>query len=134
MAVATRYINIDEYSDRQNRAAQRILDALDRGETRLQEHYTQVRNHKRASCRKVINIRIPVPGSEPLAFSVFMRDVSSSGAGFIYPGPIHADQVLIGIPIPGREDTWFQGTIARRKEFVQEGFWDYGVRFTDRLT
>ncbi|HBN75219.1 MAG TPA: hypothetical protein DD473_05265 [Planctomycetaceae bacterium] len=134
MVVETQFISAEQYSERQKRSAQRILDSLDRGEARLQDHYTQVRNYKRASCRKVIHVRISNPGGEPFAFSVFMRDVSSSGAGFIYPGPIPHDKILIGIPIPGRDDTWFEGVIARRKEFMQEGFWDYGVRFTGRLT
>ena len=133
MAVASNYQSVENYSDRQTKTAMRILDTLDRSESRLIDHYTQIRHHKRASCRKVIHIRIPVPGGQPEAFSVYMRDVSASGAGFIYPGEIQTSEVMVGIPIPGKDDTWFQGKIVRCKEFMQEGFWDFGVKFTGRL-
>ncbi|MCA8986340.1 MAG: PilZ domain-containing protein [Planctomycetaceae bacterium] len=134
MTTMAAYYSVEQYPEKLSRTAQRILDTLDRGESRLHDHYSQVRGHQRTTCRKVINVRIPQIGGPPQSFSVYMRDVSSGGAGFIYPGHIPEEKVMIGIPIPGRDDTWFEGKIVRRKEYIQEGFWDYGVKFTDRLT
>ena len=134
MATRTDYLSVEHYSEKQRRVVQRLLDALAKNDHRLNDHYSQIRTHERKRGKNLLFVRIPHPHEEPTTFSVHMRDISSSGTSFIYPGELDTRSILVGIPIPGREPTWFQAEVVRCKQIIDEDFWDYGVRFRGRLS
>lgn len=133
MAVNQNYLTSEHYTEKQKRSAQRLIESLVRTESRLSDHYSQVRSHQRQVCRNILLIRIP-NGENTVGFSVYMRDISASGTSFLYPGVIEAQEILVGIPVTGREPTWFQGKVVRCKQVMNEDFWDYGVKFLQRLS
>lgn len=128
------YVSVENYSDRQRRSVQRVLDLLARNDHRFSDHYTPVRKHQRQHCHNLLTIRVPgLLADESAEFSVYMRDISPRGTSFVYPGMLDMTEIQIGIPIPGRDMTWFRGEVVRCKQVMEEDFWEYGVKFTQRL-
>lgn len=128
------YLSVEQYSEKQMKAAVRLLEIISRNDIRLSEHYGQIRSHQRKKCHNILFIRIPHPSQQPISFSVYMRDISPGGTSFLYPGEIGCSQIMVGIPIHERGETWFRGNIVRCKQIMGEQYWDYGVKFSERLT
>ncbi len=134
MPINLDFVSAENYSEKQQRMVQRVLNLLARNDQRFSEHYNPVRKHQRQHCHNLLTIRVPGGmAEEAVEFSVYMRDISPRGTSFVYPGMLDLTEILIGIPIPGRDMTWFQGKVVRCKQIMEEDFWEYGVKFTQRL-
>ena len=57
--MSTTFISVESYSDRQERNVQRVLDSLERSESRLIDHYAQMRGHQRTVCQLVRELLLP---------------------------------------------------------------------------
>lgn len=128
-------VSLEQYTDKQNRSINRVLDTLDRIEQRTNVHYSEKRSHERKDFRGLVWISIP-EGTEEGEFSttkVWSRSISQSGLSFIYPQRIYETQIRVGVPVSNEQITWFRAEIVRHKEVMDEEFWEYGVRFLGKL-
>ncbi len=129
----TSILDLEAYSDKQKRAMRRVLDTLDRIDKRTVSHYSDKRAHERKVYRGIAWISFP--NEDPLAeddvksVKVCSRSISQSGLSFVYPFPIFQTNILVGIPVSNDQTTWFRSEIVRRKDFQEEQFWEYGVKF-----
>ncbi|WP_298868854.1 PilZ domain-containing protein [uncultured Gimesia sp.] len=130
-------INLEQYTDKQNRAISRVLDTLDRLEKRTDAHFSDNRAHERKNFRGVVWIATdPVNRAvtdEVNAIKVWSRSISQSGLSFIYPFRIYQKLIQVGIPVQDNQVTWFRVEIVRDKEIEEEQFWEYGVRFLGKV-
>ncbi len=130
-------INLEQYTDKQNRAISRILDTLDRLEKRTNAHFSENRAHERKDFRGVVWITTPPDNcsvtDEVNAIKVWSRSISQSGLSFIYPFRIYHKLIQVGIPVQDNQVTWFRAEIVRDKEIEEEQFWEYGVRFLGKV-
>lgn len=128
-------VSLEQYTDKQNRSINRVLDTLDRIEQRTNVHYSEKRSHERKDFRGLVWISTP-EGTEEGEFSttkVWSRSISQSGLSFIYPQRIYETQIRVGVPVSNEQITWFRAEIVRHKEVMDEEFWEYGVRFLGKL-
>lgn len=131
-------VTIEHYTERQQRSAQRVLDTLDQMDSRLSPHYSAKRQHSRRAYRGVgtlcfVDVSQPtIEFSKEKCCEVWIRAVSLSGLSFIYPEEILTKQVLFGLKSASGETTWFVAEIVRSRSVVEEGFWEYGVKFLRR--
>lgn len=130
-------LNLDQYSEKQNRALSRVLDSLDNLEKRMSVHYSGKRNHERKDFRGIVMISIP--NDDPLdecdvnTVKVWSRSISQSGLSFVYPFPIFQAEILVGVPVTDDQVSWFRSEIVRQKEIEEENFWEYGVKFLGKV-
>ena len=130
--------SIEEYSETDSRAAVRVLDMLDRLESRTALVYEKQRGHSRSCYRGIVRIREACEGVEITDFNeldecmVWGRSVSQSGLSFIYPGQREWQKIFVGIEVPGRGPTWLRAETVRSRQVTDEEFWEYGVRFLGR--
>jgi len=121
-----------------DRAAERVLDTLDRWSERLRGHHSQKRGQTRKSFRKKLTVYVPENEQEAgeaednTILETWLRNVSRSGASFVYHEPIRADEVIVCLDLGKGNCTYFRSRITRRRQ-VHEGFWDYGVKFLERV-
>lgn len=133
MQVETPIQSAEQYTKRQQRLVCRLMDSLNKSESRLSEHYSHKRNHQRKPCSNYVLLRIPQKNDSPVEVTAYMRDISAGGTAFLYPGDLALRTIIVGIPIPGKEPSWFEGEVVRCKQVMDEDFWDYGVRFRERI-
>ncbi len=128
-------INLDQYTERQSRAINRVLDTLDRIEQRTDAHYSEKRSHERKKFRGLVWLSIPDGSQEfdQATTQVWSRSISQSGLSFIYPMRIYETEVRVGVPVSADQVTWFRAEIVRQKEIQEEHFWEYGVRFLGKV-
>lgn len=131
-------INLEQYTDKQNRAITRILDTLDRLERRTNLHYSDKRKHERKDFRGIVWIRIPQntrseEEDDTSDIRVWSRSLSQSGLSFIYPYNIYPNQIEVGVPVQNHQVTWFRAEVVRQKEIGEENFWEYGVKFLGKV-
>ncbi len=124
-------------SDRRHKAAQRVLDALDRWSERLEGRNSQKREHPRKPFRSTITIHLPemeeADGRKIQAevFQAWARNISCGGVSFIFHEQIKRKAFAIGLANGNGTKMWFLGEVTRARQ-VHEGFWEYGVRFLGR--
>ncbi|MCA9019249.1 MAG: hypothetical protein KDA74_03845 [Planctomycetaceae bacterium] len=86
-------INLEQYTEKQNRAISRVLDTLDRLEKRMNIHYSDKRAHERKDFRGIVWISVPdqdyVEEGGVNTIKVWSRSISQSGLSFIYPQQIY---------------------------------------------
>lgn len=126
---------IPDPPEKVTRSALRVLDALDRGEARLEDVYNKQRTHARKAFRGLVTVSLscdaegqPIPEH---TFRAWARNVSQSGVSFVDLRPIKDPQILVGLGQP-ESLTWFQGEVVRARR-VQDEFWEYGVKFVARM-
>ena len=130
------FINVSDYSSRQKRSADRVLESLDAMANRLGSHYAHVRDHERKQMRGQAVIRFQNPSAEGEfhEFVVYVHNVSSGGICFIYPGEVEQKEILVGLKLnDGPPSLWFQGEVVRVRQISEEDFWEFGVAFRGRL-
>lgn len=121
------------------KAAQRVLSDLDRMDQRLSAVYAAERAHERAAFQGRVPLRFADETPDGTAtdlcqIHVWTRDVSRSGMSFIYPEQVTAKKCQICLGDPNATNAvWRHAEIVRGRE-VQDGFWEYGVRFVSRNT
>ena len=121
-----------QFTARQLKTVQRVLDALDRWDDRLNDHYGRQRKHTRSNFRGVATLVLPAEGDEPATnLQAFVRNVSPGGMAFIYPGRLDCESLIVGLVMGTGSPGWFHADVKRMRE-VQEGFWEYGLAFRER--
>ncbi|QDT63185.1 PilZ domain-containing protein [Calycomorphotria hydatis] len=127
-------ISATDYSEKQQRSAQRTLEMLDRMDSRMEEHYATIRKHHRREFRGQAILCLPPTEDNPLPVKarVWTRSISESGLSFICPAHITDDKIIIGLDLPNGKVSWLHAEIRRRKEIPNEQFWEYGVAFRGR--
>lgn len=130
-------LSLDAYTEKQNRAAQRVLDTLDRLESRTDTVYRDERRHERRQFRGTAEVRLPdrdgqIDPLNPVTCRVWARCISQGGLSFIHPDRLKAQKCLVGIELPDGRQAWFQADIVRAREVPGEEFWEYGVAFRGR--
>jgi hypothetical protein len=127
-------ITLDGYTDSQHRAAQRAMDALDRLDTRLGNHYSDRRRHVRRSFRSVATVRLAAAAEgAPREVTVWTREISESGMSFISPERIADEWALIRLEISPGNPVWFVADIIRCRELPSDDFWEHGIAFRGRV-
>lgn len=130
-------INLEQYTEKQNRAITRVLDTLDRLEQRTNAHYSENRAHERKKYRGVVWIN-PMEDLAPEeevvnVTKVWSRSISQSGLSFINPSRIQQTRIQVGIPVEDNQVVWFHAEIVRHREVAEENFWEYGVKFLGKV-
>lgn len=137
-------------TQRLERAAQRVMDSLDRQDERLAQHLSTQRKHERHELRTKAIVVLPpilvVDENPPAAaataqpreattgieqLEVWVRNVSPNGLSFIYPLEFPHKKLIVGLtPSPGTT-TWLHAEVMRVRKAI-EGFWEYGLAFRER--
>lgn len=129
------YISVAEFSERQQRTLQRILDQMERTNARTEQHYSRVRKFERKPYRGTVMVFLPTPEqSEPPfnshgTFTACSYSLSQGGVGFITPNYLAEQTIVVGVQLPNGRIRWFRGDVVRRREIPGEEFYDYGVAF-----
>lgn len=129
------FLNVADYSERQRRALQRILDQMDRCNARTEQHYARLRRFVRSPYRGAVSIFLPAPDQydPPLngegTFTVWSYSLSQGGMGFVSPNAFDDRSIVVGVHLPSGLTRWFRGEIVRRRQVPGEEFYDFGVQF-----
>jgi hypothetical protein len=119
--------------------AEQVLDILRRWDHRMRDHQTQKRAQER--CSYPARLALYHHGiasadgndNDPSPITVWARNVSLGGIGFIYKGRIAARQVVLCLDPDLEGTTWVHAEIVRSRR-VHNDFWDYGAKFLGRAT
>ena len=124
-------------TDTRRAEAQVVIDILNRWDARMKGHQTQKRAHERVqySVRICVYLRDrKSSGSQAKpGLTVWSRNISAKGIGFIYKGRIEWKRVLICLDPDAGGKTWMHAEIVRSRH-VHNDFWEYGARFIRRAT
>ena len=124
-------------ADARRAEAQKVIEILNRWDARMKGHQTQKRAHERVSypVRMCLYNRERTSGTEQAksGITVWSRNVSPKGIGFVYKGRIEWKRVLLCLDPDSGGATWMHAEIVRSRG-VHNEFWDYGVRFIRRAT
>jgi len=124
-------------ADARRAEAQEVIDILNRWDARMNGHQTQRRAHERVpfSVRiRLYNRERSSSAEQPKSgITVWSRNVSPKGIGFVYKGRIDWKRVLLCLDPDSGGATWMQAEIVRSRS-VHNDFWDYGARFIRRAT
>lgn len=128
-------LSIEEYSVAHQRAAERVLEKLQRLDARTATKYGRERRHLRQAVRCVLEIHMlpNLRASDESSFRAYSVDVSQSGVGFIAPAEIYDDRVCVGVPGKEGRHNWFLAEIVRKRQVPEEIFWEYGAVFLARV-
>lgn len=128
-------LSIEQYSEKQTRAAHRAMEQIERCDARLGTHYKHARHHERRSLRAVVHVCIPtaenpiVSEQHPNAFRAWAYNISQGGVGLISP-ILLADNLSIGLALPDGRVIWRMGRVVRCKPIPEcDAFHDCGVAF-----
>ena len=126
--------SLDQYSDRQHRALQRILERMTVSDQRAEPLYRRHRQHDRRQFQGAVLICLPAEAPEPSedhpsTFQAWAYNLSQGGMGFVSPSPIDGEHVSVGLKLPTGGVRWMAGRIVRRRRIPEEEFFDYGVGF-----
>jgi hypothetical protein len=117
--------------------AEQVLEILTRWDQRMQGHQTQKRAANRVTFRAPVLLypRISTANSESAAapITVWARNISPGGIGFIYKGRIDVKRIVVCLDPESGETAWFHAEVVRRRQ-VHNDFWEYGARFTGRAS
>ena len=124
-------------ADARRTEAQAVIDILNRWDARMNGHQTQKRAHERVPysvriCLFYGRRRGSIEPEQP-GITVWARNVSAKGIGFVYKGRIEWKRVLLCLDPDSGETTWMHAEIVRSRN-VHNDFWDYGARFIRRAT
>lgn len=141
-------------SKKQARAALRVLDTLDRWDTRFQKHHSRNRAHVRKPYRTIVTLYTgsarPLPKDDQPSrasevteqnpgrycyercYKAWTRNVSQGGMAFVYPARLPAQAFVVELDLGQEQNAYFRAVLCRVRE-VQDGFWEHGVAFQERL-
>lgn len=128
-------LSIEQYSVAHLRAAERVLEKLQRLDARSATKYGRERRYLRQAvrCELEIHMLSSRRTSDEPPFRVYSVDVSQSGVGFIAPAEIHDEKVCVGVPGKEGRHNWFLAEIVRKRQVPEEMFWEYGAVFLARV-
>jgi hypothetical protein len=119
--------------------AERVLEILARWDQKMRGRQTQKRSHERCAYSARMSVYHhdvkPRPGQEAdtSPITVWARNISALGVGFIYKGQIRAKRVVLCLDPDAGGKTWLRVELVRSRQ-VHNDFWDYGGKFIDRAT
>ena len=120
---------------KQDRAAQRVLDTLDRWDERLNSAYAAKRQYARNSYRTRVTVIIPAgklaESAQPERIQAWARNISQGGLSLVHNQQITARRLIVSLNPAVESPTWFYAEIVRARE-VQDGFWEHGIKFLER--
>lgn len=122
-------------NEREQRALERSLDAVEKNLLRADMQFSRVRRHERQVFRAPIVIFLPpYPGAVPPNTAEGLIDgwaysLSQGGMGFVSLDALLNGNVTIGLSLPNGQLRWMPGHIVRRREIPQERYIDYGLAF-----
>ncbi|HET6325225.1 MAG TPA: hypothetical protein VFG04_11165 [Planctomycetaceae bacterium] len=122
-----------------HRDADRVLKILARWDEKMRGRQTQKRSQERCAYPARMSVyhheikTRPGRSAEAAPISVWARNVSALGVGFIYKGQIPAKRVVLCLDPDAGAKTWLLVEIVRRRQ-VHNEFWDYGAKFIGRAT
>ncbi len=130
--------SLTQYSERQTKAALRVLDTLDRIDERTGRVYEKQRKHRRNNFRGQVGLYLDDAQTleeidEGNVLIVWARAISQSGLSFIAPDRVTEQRCLLGISMPDGARTWFRSVVVRARDTNDEGFWEHGVAFEGRM-
>jgi hypothetical protein len=129
------FLNVASYSERQQRAVQRILDQLARSNLRNETQYARLRKSARKPYQGCLSIFLPSPQQPdpppqgPGTFTAWSYSLSQGGVGFVTPNDFDEQVIVVGIHLPNGSTRWLRGDVVRKRQFPGEEFFDYGVAF-----
>jgi hypothetical protein len=129
----------DAYTDKQRRQALDALDVLDNASRLGDQQFARQRATSRTTLRMLVNVCVVAPDAavqslrSGQAFRTMARDISSSGISFIHSEALPADNILVGLPLPGNDCRWFLASVVRRKEIGDTGFFEHGAVLRQRV-
>lgn len=124
--------------EKQDYRAERAMEILDRWAERLNGHHSQKRSHSRVPLRTEIIVYVPdKQGSageftDSKSFKAWTRNISSNGVSFLYSRYVKLEHFVVGLQT-GQGLIWFNAECVRCRQ-VHEGYWEYGVRLTERAS
>lgn len=130
------FLSVADYTERQFRALRRILDQIDRCNSRSDPHYGPRRRFERKPYRGAVTVFLPTfdrpdpPPNGQGTFTAWSYSLSQGGMGFVSPSNFDERTVVIGIHLPESQTRWFRGEIVRKRLILGEEFFDYGVQFS----
>lgn len=124
-------------TSKQHRDATRVLDALDRWDNRFEEQFERQRSYDRKPFRGMLKVLLTShdPAITPCgrrAIEGWIRNVSQGGLSFVYPGHFQDKRIFVCLNATAEGGIWFQAEVVRSRS-VQDGFWEYGVLFIERV-
>ena len=88
------------------------------------------RRHERRHYRATA-VLLPIGGSLPEARVVWTRSLSEGGMSVVATERVAVDRVTLGLRA-GTQFRWMTAQVVRRRELPEQGFWEYGLKFTGR--
>ncbi len=119
-----------------------VLDDLDRNSA--DDANNSERRHERTAYRKAVTMLVPASKDtqksefnlqikdRPVVIKTWSRNISRGGFGFIYLAQIVKPQLYFCLESPEWGRALFGAEIIRSRA-IQDGFWEYGVKFRSRL-
>lgn len=129
----------DQYDARLTRAAERVLDTLDRLDEHFEQHFASERRSARHRFRTLVTVRVSNQSKASAGddseetFRAWARSISGDGLSFIHPERIKAKKILVGVDMPDGKTAWMHSEVMRTKQVEGEVFFEYGVRFLARF-
>lgn len=126
-------------TDRHHRAAQRILDQLDRAASRTDAQYSRIRKHDRKGYRSPLSIFVPrgdtdrPPEQEDaFCYPAWSYSLSQGGVGLIMLDQLEVTDVWVGVHLPNKTIRWMSGRIVRCRRIPEEEFFECGLSFRQK--
>ena len=141
-------------SKKQAQAALRVLDTLERWDTRFQKHHARNRAHVRKPYRTIVTLYTgkahPLPKDDQLlrssdvteqkperycyerCYKAWTRNVSQGGMAFVFPARLPEQAFVVELDLGQKQNAYFRAVLCRVRE-VHHGFWEHGVAFQQRL-
>ncbi|MEZ6046594.1 MAG: PilZ domain-containing protein [Planctomycetaceae bacterium] len=130
---------MDIPDEKLNKTATEVLDMLDRWSDKMSGHHTQKREYHRVPYRTMMAVYQPhgghIPGEaeESGGFTVWSRNISRGGIGFIYSGTLSMGKYLMCLDPEQGGKLWFMVEVVRSRK-VHNNFWEYGARLLERAS
>ncbi|MCA9041180.1 MAG: PilZ domain-containing protein [Planctomycetaceae bacterium] len=130
---------MDQPSEKMNKTAIEVLDMLDRWSDKMAGHHTQKRQYHRVTYRTMMTVYQPYAdqmageSQESTGFTVWSRNISRGGIGFIYTGQLPLGKYLMCLDPEQAGKLWFLVDIVRTRK-VHDKFWEYGAKLLERAS
>jgi HD-GYP domain-containing protein (c-di-GMP phosphodiesterase class II) len=132
-------VSLEHYSEKQKRLASSAFDILNGSRKIADVQYSNQRNHARVELKTIITINLP-DVEDPFSnlqsghtFRALTYDVSQGGLSFLYPDPIPAERIIIGLGASDEEKKWFLAKIIHRRSVGDSGFFLHSIAFQQRV-
>ena len=131
-------LTVEQYSERQRRAVERIISTLCHADHRSGTRYVRFRRHPRKQFQRPVLVCLAADLEEasedhPTAFQAISYNISQGGIGLLLPTRLPVDRLFIGLRLPDGRIRWMKGRITRVRHIPEEEFLDCGIAFERSL-